>query len=290
MSIEAKVAKMGKARIIGRWESNSAEWHEARSKGIGGSQVGTILGLNPWESAYTAWAKASGLIDDEREPTLAMQLGTLFEQPLIELASKVNNITFVQTGTWQSIEHDWVHANPDALFEYPDGEPGVLEIKYSRSAWWDGVPKHYEAQVKWYLWTLGLKRGMIFALAGGEIQQIDIELNEFEAEATFEQVSQWWQCVQDKTPPAWDGSKSTYETVRKMAPDGKEEVKDLGDLGVQLLAAQAIYDEADDRLTELKSRVLAYMNGAKYGNILNQQLIQVQYRNGKPFITYKKGN
>jgi putative phage-type endonuclease len=289
MNIEDKVAKLGKAKIIGRWESSTPEWHEARSKGVGGSQVGTILGLNPWESAYTAWAKATGLIEDVIEPSVAMKLGNLFEKPLIELASEQNKIDFWQTGTWQSQEYDFAHANPDALFEWPDGEPGVLEIKYSKSAWWDGVPKHYEAQVKWYLWVLGLKRGIIFALAGGEVQQHEIELHDFEAGATLEQVKTWWSHVIEQTPPIWDGSRSTYETARSLAPKGKDEVVELGDLGVALMNAQTAYDAAESHLFEMKARTLEALDGAKFGSVYDRNLVQLQYRNGKPFITYKKG-
>ena len=51
------------AQHLGTFESNSPEWHALRSQGVGGSLVGTIAGLNKWESAYTAWAKYTGKIE-----------------------------------------------------------------------------------------------------------------------------------------------------------------------------------------------------------------------------------
>ena len=48
--------------------------HGLREQGVGGSQVGTCLGLNPWESAFTAWARTVGKIEP-KESTLAMRLG-----------------------------------------------------------------------------------------------------------------------------------------------------------------------------------------------------------------------
>ncbi|EKC56536.1 hypothetical protein OBE_11012, partial [human gut metagenome] len=31
------------------------EWLQNRSKGIGASEAGTVLGLNPWETPYQLW-------------------------------------------------------------------------------------------------------------------------------------------------------------------------------------------------------------------------------------------
>ncbi len=36
-------------------EMSRQEWLEDRKKGIGGSDVGTILGLNKWKSPYQLW-------------------------------------------------------------------------------------------------------------------------------------------------------------------------------------------------------------------------------------------
>ena len=49
---------------LGVYDSGSAEWNELRSKGIGGSEIGTIMGFNPWESAFALWAKRTGQIPD----------------------------------------------------------------------------------------------------------------------------------------------------------------------------------------------------------------------------------
>ena len=49
---------------LGVYDSGSAEWNELRSKGIGGSEIGTIMCFNPWESAFALWAKRTGQIPD----------------------------------------------------------------------------------------------------------------------------------------------------------------------------------------------------------------------------------
>ena len=47
------------------------EWLEDRRKGIGGSDVATILGLNQYKSAYQLWLEKTGQVelkDTESEP------------------------------------------------------------------------------------------------------------------------------------------------------------------------------------------------------------------------------
>jgi len=69
------------AKFLGSFTPDDKEWHELRAEPgvVTGTLAGTILGLNPWESAYTAWAKACGKISSERPQTLPMRLGQLLE-------------------------------------------------------------------------------------------------------------------------------------------------------------------------------------------------------------------
>jgi len=66
------------ARLLGVYPPGSPEWHAERSLGIGGSEVGTILGLNPWESAYALWAKKLNLIPSEIKENWAIRFGKAF--------------------------------------------------------------------------------------------------------------------------------------------------------------------------------------------------------------------
>ena len=52
------------AKLVGVFESGTSDWHEARAYSLGGSEIGTIMGLNPWESAYALWAKKTGKIEN----------------------------------------------------------------------------------------------------------------------------------------------------------------------------------------------------------------------------------
>ena len=52
------------------------EWLEERSKGIGSSEVGTIMGVNHFDTPYRLWRRKVG-IDGPVESNEAMEMGCL---------------------------------------------------------------------------------------------------------------------------------------------------------------------------------------------------------------------
>jgi putative phage-type endonuclease len=285
------VTELPSAKLIGEFENGSEAWHELRSQGVGGSQVGAILGLNPWESAFSLWARAVGAIE-AKESNLAMRLGNMFE-PVIKEAwlSENPDMMIMDTGTWQSTKPgwEWCHANPDGIIVDANGELLILEVKMSRYPW-DEVPAHYKAQVLWYMWILGIHKAKLVALFGGnDIQTFDIVWDEFVAESNAAMVKRWWDCVVEERQPEWDGSTATYEVVRQLHPDITDDVVDLGQLGIALVNAQSALDSCQNVVTELKSRTLDFMGSAKTGVVDDRVVAIRSARNGGlPFLTIKK--
>jgi putative phage-type endonuclease len=278
----------GKAVLVGDFENQSPEWHELRSKGIGGSQVGTILGLNPWESAYTLWAKLSNKIEDSFEQNEKMRWGTIVE-PLIfsEWGLRNPEYKMYTTGTWAD---GWKHANPDGILEL-DGKFGLLEIKTAGYRW-DTVPEHYQAQCMWYMHLLGLKWCKVVVLfQGNQLETFHLDYDPEFAFYMTSLVEKFWDNLNKDVAPNWDGSESTFQTVRNMNPDIVEDEVDLGELGTELMFAQAVADDYVAELTELKSKVLDKMGKAKYG-LLNGKVIATRSSRagGVPYLTIKKGN
>ena len=44
---------------------DKASWIAGREKGIGASSVAAVMGLSPWASPYSLWAKYLGLVEPE---------------------------------------------------------------------------------------------------------------------------------------------------------------------------------------------------------------------------------
>jgi predicted phage-related endonuclease len=291
MTIDQQIESLGYANLLGYFEHDSAEWHEAR-KGVAGSLVGTLMGHNPWRSAYTAYYEAIGeLPRDSSGPSMAMKLGTVFEKPIQDLWVSENSewLTAHNTGTWASAIEPRFKANPDAIIEWVDGSLGVLEIKFSRNPM-NELPLHYKDQVMWYMHVLGLTKGILVAVANGEMVEHEIEYDHEYANQLVAKAYEFLECLERLTPPDWDGSQSTYETVRTLSESIFDGDIELGELYPQLMRAKELAEETEQQFTLLKSKVLHLMDGVKVGLYQGDKVLSLQARgSGLPFIVFKRG-
>jgi predicted phage-related endonuclease len=291
MTIDQQIESLGSAKLLGYFEHASDEWHEAR-KGVAGSLVGSLMGHNPWRSAYTAYYEVLGeLPRDSNGPSMAMKLGTVFEQPIQDLWVS-ENAEWLQahnTGTWQSVKHPEFRANPDAIIEWADGSLGVLEIKFSRNPM-NELPPHYKDQVMWYMHVLGLSKGILVAVANGELVEHEIDYDADYANELQDKALEFLACIERLTPPDWDGSQSTYETVRILSDSIHDGDIELGELYPQLIRAKELSEETEQQFTLLKSKVLHLMDGIKVGTYQGDKVLSLQARgSGAPFIVFKRG-
>jgi putative phage-type endonuclease len=279
------------AVLLGDFANGSPEWHELRNEPgvIGGSDIAACAGLSSWTSPITLWAKKTGQIPDEVTPNLSMKLGTILEEPILQLFADENpQLTIMTTGTWANKTYPWMRANPDGLYLDADGNWGIVEVKFSRD-YWTAVPQSYRAQVLWYMKVFGIKQAKLVALAGSSYQEYDIEWDQFEADTLFEAAIRFRQACIDLKMPDWDGSNSTLETVRALNPNIEDAEIDLDDLGVHYFNAVDEADSANTKLTELKSRVIKAMDGKKRGIVYGEHLLSLRSRaGGMPYLHHEK--
>lgn len=285
------------ATHVGTFSHEDPEWHELRKGKIGGSMVGTIAGLNKWESAVTAFYKFTGQIDDAIEDSPAMEWGRRLEDPIIQkFQDEHPELTvFTDVGTWINKARDYQLANPDGLI-LRDGELGVLEIKTAayKDDWFEEsgemrIPLYYQTQVQWYLSTLGLKFAHVAVLfSGREYMEFELQANAMQQSVDIELVEQFLEACDTKTQPDWDGSNSTYETIRRVHPQIDDTEVELGQLGVDYLEADKALKTAFEAVTSLKSQVLAKMDKAKVGTIDGKARFWRRSRaGGLPFLVAK---
>jgi len=65
------------AKLLGVFDNGTSEWHEVRADGIGGSEIGTILGLNRWESAFYLHHLKTGNLPQKIIDSFPADLGNL---------------------------------------------------------------------------------------------------------------------------------------------------------------------------------------------------------------------
>lgn len=281
------------AKLVGVFDNGSDDWHAARADGIGGSEVGTILGLNPYESAYALWAKKTGKIPSQIQENWAIRFGKAFEAPILQLwAEEHPEFEVFETGTYQDGHCGYLHANPDALARHREtGEWIVIEVKTSRNSW-DYPPLGYIAQVMHYMGVLKVKRSVIVAVAGMTWFEEWVMFNEDSYRSQLDMIEQFWYSLQNNRKPAWDGSESTYNAVR-MQHDSIDDVEvEMGELGYDLMKAQQAADSAYTKLMELKSRTLHAMGTAKWATVTEGQNVRRiasrQIRAGNPSLIVNK--
>ena len=174
--IENRIETTGRAILLGHFESGSPEWHEARA-GIGGSDIGTICGINRWQTREdlleSAVSGSKGMI----EPNLPMRMGTAFEPSIRRLwAEDHPELTIVETGTWRSVVNPFWTANPDGIIRDHEGELSILEIKFSQAR---ELPESWVYQVEWYCMVLGLTHATIVQCSGNKLFEHKIKANVF---------------------------------------------------------------------------------------------------------------
>ncbi len=167
-----------------RQEEDEDAWLKARTRGIGGSDIGAICGVSPFTSARQIYLNKTGQFTESMKPGAAaqerMHFGHLLE-PIVadefarrELVEDKANLKLVNIGaTLQHKDYPWALANVDRLIVDTDGRPwGILECKttseYMNEEWESGeILQSYIYQLNWYLWILGLERGYFACLVGG---------------------------------------------------------------------------------------------------------------------------
>jgi putative phage-type endonuclease len=254
---------LGNATLLGIFEAGTKEWHEVRKMSLGGSDISTICGLNPFESAYHLYCVKNELIPNTVEENWPIRFGKAFEEPILKLWQEEHpEYEIFRTGTYQDNLLPFRHANPDALAQHKEtGEWIVIEVKTGRQTWED-LPAGYYLQVQHYLDILGLQRAALVAVAGMTWHDYWIERDDFEVEAMRQRSIEFMECLLNDRRPEWDGSESTYQAVRYQHPEIDDTEVEIDSL-FYLANAQDKFDEAEAELRKMKSQVLDAMGRAK---------------------------
>jgi putative phage-type endonuclease len=92
------------------------EWLKARSTGIGASEIATVLGISPWESALALYAKKIGHDLQEEEEKEYLYWGNKLEWAIISGYAERSGRAALPFGLLvRAVRWPWLLATPDAL-------------------------------------------------------------------------------------------------------------------------------------------------------------------------------
>lgn len=256
-------------------EDDEEGWLKARTRGIGGSDVGAICGVSPFTSARQIYLNKTGQFQDALKPNDAakerMHFGHMLE-PIVadEYSQRTGNKVIVVNATLVHKDHPWALANVDRLIVDDDGRPvGILECKttseYMNEEWESGeILMSYIYQLNWYLWILGLEKGAFACLVGGnKFYYYDVFRNDELLENTIIPAAEkfWFDNVLALKEPEMqatdtDFANSIYSTVVKNSeitlPDDEtnELARTVFDCKAKIKELEKIMTEAQNRIKD----------------------------------------
>lgn len=161
--------------------TNEAQWHEARAKGIGGSEAAAIIGLSPWCSNVELWKRKTGR---SPAPDISSNEAVKYGHDAEALVRGLFALDYAHKyeteyrGAFDMVRHPqypFIFSTLDCrLTEKATGRKGILEIKTTsivrsmqKEKWWrDGkpcIPDQYFCQVLWQLLASGFDFAVLHA-------------------------------------------------------------------------------------------------------------------------------
>jgi putative phage-type endonuclease len=278
---------------------NNQDFTHDRTKYLGGSDIGAILGLSPYKTPLDVWLEKTGKHSYEID-NLPIRFGSFAE-------SFVASEYALATGTIlcehpQAITHPahpylqghidrFVTTDPDSKLFKDDGSctaSHLLECKtaspFTQSQWGeagsDEVPMSYLAQCHWYLCMTGLERcdlAVLFGNSDFRIYQIHrdaaLESTLLEAAITF------WQghVLKDMPPDAktiGDYQKLFAKEVPGKTLEATEQTRLLIDTVKEI---NTVIDAKEQELEQIKKMLMEQMQEAQ----------ELTYQ-GKVLVTWKR--
>lgn len=223
--------QMNQLKYINTKNMSDEEWKQLRTHSIGGSDCGTILGMNNYESPFTLWQKKLWADDYEEDISDKIQVkfghyneqfvAKLFEDATGKKVRKHNKMMYHK-------DYDFISANVDRVVV---GENALLECKttseFQKDKWKDGnVPASYMAQCYHYMAVTGVDVVYIAVLFGNsEFHFEPIERDEEIINDIISAEVEFWNeyIIKGQRPPA-DDSEATSKALNNFWKNTQPEV------------------------------------------------------------------
>lgn len=224
-------------KILDKKDMTEEDWqaYREKQKGLGGSDVATILGLNPYKTPFTLWLEKTGQIEPPVLNNEYIEWGNILEPVIREKFAKETGFE-VYENHWVMLHetHDFMVANIDGEVIDPQfaGEKGVLEIKTAgermRDQWENGPPHHYMLQLQHYLAVLDYSYGYIAVLIGGStFKYYLVERDDYVIDNLIQAEMDFMQMVEDRVAPEISGHKADSDYLAETFPEDNGEIGEL---------------------------------------------------------------
>ena len=196
------------------------EWLDIRSKSIGSSDAGVVVGANPWKTIVDLYfEKVNKSISTE--DNLAMKLGRELEPILRRLFLEETGLKVrIDNKIRVDKEHNFLTANLDGMVQ---GEKVPIELK-TASRWTGEIPDHYFLQIQHQMMVTDVPYIYFAVLVLGFNKRFIVEKYDRNENCINhlrkEEVKFWMDYVIKKNPPP----PTSVSDTKKLYPDPNENI------------------------------------------------------------------
>jgi putative phage-type endonuclease len=186
-------------------EQGTSKWHLFRGKGIGSSDMPTIMGVSPWKTLYDLWLEKTDQLPEEKKfkGNWATRRGQELEPIAREMYEKIKQFKYPpDIGTHKTFE--FMRASFDGINH---GAKKVIEIKCPGKDSHDKaiagkIPEVYWPQCQWLLLISGYDDLDYISWDGKEsLIIIPIKSDKSYQAKMIVEANVFWHSVVNRTPP-----------------------------------------------------------------------------------------
>lgn len=235
------------------------KWLKERQKGIGGSDVGAIMGVNKYKIPFQVYLEKTEEITEEDEGSGSAYCGSALEE-LVAREFTLRTGKKVRRSNKHLVhkEYPFMVGNIDRKVL---GENAILECKttsaFNMKAWEsEEIPESYILQCQHYMAVTGAEKCYIAVLIGGQKFMFNEILRDDELISMIIEVEKdfWINHVEKRIPPPIDGS----EACSRYLKDRYE----IGDSSMQV-DLKSDYEEKISKYISLKENIKALEEQSK---------------------------
>lgn len=288
------------------------EWLKARLTGIGASDIAAILGISPWQSAFSLYhQKANGWTDEQDNDHT--EAGRRMEPVIADWftdRADIGNVRVLRAGLYRSSERPYQLATPDRVL-YPRcarcngsatvwgtgyrgrreltvcpkcttglGDPvAVMECKHPYD--WNGfgepgtddVPVAYRAQCLWQCDVMNVDEWWLAAYADHEFRIYHGKRDERDIAILRAAGGRFWADLQNGVVPELDSHAATIATLKRLHPSVEDiDIEVPVEFAEGYRRARALRSRADDVVTRYEARARALLGNGRR-LICNRRLV-----------------
>lgn len=280
--------------------STEQDWHSWRSQGVGGSDIGALLGLSSWTSPWSLWADKCGLLPHS-ETSERQQIGKDAEPFLAAVFERLTGLCVGGEQTWcHHPEHPIARCTVDG-FVFSDsyrniatGIIGTVQFKTDAQRSWkgrddliNGVPAAIEAQCQWEMGVTSSPRcWLVVGFAGWNIEVFELQARADDFAYMLAEAERFWaDHVVTGNPPAVDASDATSRALavvyRDTLPGVAVPLDSIHELVMQRAIAQGAKGAAEKTIKAVANEIRALMADAEVGTIDGEPVVTLRTQEGR---------